>query len=76
MSRALALGETLPAIGKRLGHTQVQTTAYDTMKAPAARIGDSIGNDLVTVSQAAFISTDYTYIEVGACYLGRMPCPP
>ena len=26
-SRALALGESLPMIGKFLGHTQVQTTA-------------------------------------------------
>ena len=81
-SRALALGESLSMIGKLLGHTQVQTTARydhparDTMKAPTARIGDSIDNDLVTASQAAFISTDYTYIETGACYLGRLPCPP
>ena len=40
-------------IGKLLGHTQVQTTARyahlarDTVKASAARIGDSIDNDLV-----------------------------
>ena len=40
-------------IGKVLGHTQVQTTplyvhfARDTVKAPAALIGDSIDNDLV-----------------------------
>ena len=39
-------------IGKLLGHTQVQTTvryahlARDTVKAPAARIGDSIDGDL------------------------------
>ena len=51
-SRALALGEGLPMIGKLLGHTQVQTTARyahlarDTVKASAARIGDSIDNDL------------------------------
>ena len=51
-SRALALGEGLPMIGKLLGHTQVQTTARyahlarDTVKASAARIGDSIENDL------------------------------
>ena len=51
-SRALALGEGLPMIGKLLGHTQVQTTARyahlarDTVKASAARIGDSIGRDL------------------------------
>ena len=51
-SRALALGEGLPMIGKLLGHTQVQTTARyahlarDTVKASAARIGDSIYGDL------------------------------
>ena len=51
-SRALALGEGLPMIGKLLGHTQVRTTARyahlarDTVKASAARIGDSIEQDL------------------------------
>ena len=51
-SRALALGEGLAMIGKLLGHTQVQTTARyahlarDTVKASAARIGDSIDGDL------------------------------
>ena len=51
-SRALALGEGLPMIGKLLGHTQVQTTARyahlarDTVKASATRIGDSIDRDL------------------------------
>ena len=41
--------------GKLLGHTQVQTTARsahfarDTVKASAARIGDSIGRDLTEV---------------------------
>ena len=55
-SRALALGEGLPMIGKLLGHTQVQTTARyahlarDTVKASAARIGDSIDSDLDAVS--------------------------
>ena len=53
-SRALALGEGLPMIGKLMGHTQVQTTARyahlarDTVKASAARIGDSIDGDLGT----------------------------
>ena len=53
-SRALALGEGLPMIGKLLGHTQVQTTsryahlARDTVRASAARIGDSIDSDLAT----------------------------
>ena len=55
-SRALALGEGLPMIGKLLGHTQVQTTARyahlarDTVKASAARIGDSIDQDLDSVA--------------------------
>ena len=55
-SRALALGEGLPMIGKLLGHTQVQTTARyahlarDTVKASAARIGDSIDSDLETAA--------------------------
>ena len=48
-SRALALSETLPVIGKLLGHTQVQTTARfahsanETIKASGSRVGDSIG---------------------------------
>ena len=55
-SRALALGEGLPMIGKLLGHTQVQTTARyahlarDTVKASAALIGDSIDQDLDAVA--------------------------
>ena len=48
-SRALALGEGLPAIGRLLGHVRVGTTAKyahlvrDAEKAAAARTGDSIG---------------------------------
>ena len=55
-SRALALGEGLPMIGKLSGHTQVQTTARyahlarDAVKASAARIGDSIDQDLDVVA--------------------------
>ena len=51
-SRALALGENLPVIGKLLGHTQVQTTAryahlaQDSVKEAAARIAASIGADI------------------------------
>ena len=53
--RALALGESLPMIGKLLGHTQVETTARyahlarDSVKASAARIGDRIDRDLQAV---------------------------
>ena len=52
-SRALALGEGLPMIGKLLGHTQVQTTARyahlarDSVKASASRIADRIGADIL-----------------------------
>ena len=50
-SRALALGESLPAIGKLLGHSQVETTAryahlaQDSVREAAARISDSIAAD-------------------------------
>ena len=49
-SRALALGETLPVIGKLLGHTQVQTTARyahladDPVKSAANRIASRIAD--------------------------------
>lgn len=48
-SRALALGESLPMIGKLLGHSQVQSTARyahlanESVKASGLRVGDSIG---------------------------------
>ena len=47
-SRALALGESLPMIGKLLGHRKVQMTARyahlarDLVKASAARIAESL----------------------------------
>ena len=53
-SRALALGESLPMIGKLLGHTQVETTARyahlaeDSVKESAARVADSIAGDLLS----------------------------
>ena len=49
----LVLGESLPMIGKLLGHTQVRTTARyahlgdDSVKAAAARIASSIGEDIL-----------------------------
>jgi integrase len=52
-SRALALGESLPMIGRLLGHTQVETTARyahlaeDSVKESAMRVADSIGADLL-----------------------------
>ena len=52
-SRALALGEGLPMIGKLLGHTRVATTARyahlarETEKASAAKVGASIGADIL-----------------------------
>ena len=61
-SRALALGQSLPMIGKLLGHTQVQTTARyanlgrNSVKVAAVRISDSLDADMDTppdVSAAA-----------------------
>ena len=52
-SRALALGESLPMIGKLLGHSQVKTTARyahlarDSVHEAAARIAHSIAVDLM-----------------------------
>ena len=49
---ALALGESLPMIGKLLGHRKVQTTARyahlarDSVKASAARIAESLRSDM------------------------------
>ena len=54
-SQALALGEGLPLIARLLGHKTVMTTvkyahlARDTEKASAAKVGDSIGNDLLSL---------------------------
>ena len=51
-SRALALRESRPMIGKLLGHTQVETTARyahlarDSVKESAAKVAASIGVDL------------------------------
>ena len=52
-SRALALGESLPMIGKLLGHSQVETTARyahlarDSVQEAAVRIADSIAADIL-----------------------------
>ena len=52
-SRALALGESLPMIGRLLGHTQVETTAryahlaQDSVRESAIRISESIEADLL-----------------------------
>ena len=52
-SRALALGESLPAIGRLLGHAHVETTARyahlarDSMHEAAARVVDSIAADIL-----------------------------
>ncbi len=52
-SRALALGESLPMIGKLLGHTQVETTARyahlarDSVHEAAVRVADSIAGDIL-----------------------------
>ena len=52
-SRALALGEPLPMIGKLLGHSKIQTTARyahlarDSIRQSAARVAASIGGDIL-----------------------------
>ena len=54
-SQALSLGEGLPLIARLLGHKTVMTTvryahlARDTEKASAAKVGASIGNDLLAL---------------------------
>ena len=61
-SRALALGESLPMIGKLLGHRKVQTTARyahlarDSVKASAARIAESLRTDLESEEGRASLS--------------------
>ena len=58
-SRALSLGESLPTIGKLLGHRKVATTARyahlmrDAEKVAATRVGDSIGAHLETQTSEA-----------------------
>ncbi len=53
-SRALALGESLPMIGRLLGHTQVETTArdahlaQDSARESAVRVADSIAKDILS----------------------------
>ena len=57
-SRALALGESLSMIGKLLGHTRIETTARyahlerETEKVSAAKVGGSIGSDILPVEGA------------------------
>ena len=52
-SRALALGESLPMIGKLLGHSQMETTsryahlARDSVHQSAARIADSLAAEIL-----------------------------
>ena len=52
-SRALALGETLPVIGKLLGHSDIETTAryahlaQDSLHETAERIAESIASDIL-----------------------------
>ena len=52
-SRALALGESLPMIGKLLGHAQIETTARyahlsrESVREAAERIAESIAVDIL-----------------------------
>ena len=58
-SRALALGETLPMIGRMLGHTKIQTTARyahlarDSVRDSAVRVADSIAADILPPERPA-----------------------
>ena len=53
-SRALALGQSLPMIGRLLGHSEVQTTeryahlAADWVRDSAVRTSESIAADILT----------------------------
>ena len=75
-SRALALGESLPMIGKLLGHRRVRTTARyahlarDAVNASAARVADSIGTDVL----AGAFPPDADRPASAAA--GRRPPPP
>ena len=52
-SRALALGESLPMIGRLLGHSQIETTARyahlakDSVRESAVRISESVAADIL-----------------------------
>ena len=62
-SRALALGESLPTIGKLLGHSKIQTTARyahlarDSVQESAARVAASIGADILPEGTAKGIDS-------------------
>ena len=62
-SRALALGESLPTIGKLLGHSKIQTTARyahlarDSVQESAARVAASIGADILPEGSARGIDS-------------------
>ena len=61
-SRALSLGESLPMIGKLLGHRKVQTTARyahlarDSVKAAAERVSESLAAHLNTPSNSSDVT--------------------
>ena len=61
-SRALALGESLPMIGRLLGHAEVETTARyahlaeDSVRDAAVRVSDSIAADILV--ESGFVGPD------------------
>ena len=52
-SRALALGESLPMIGRLLGHREIETTARyahlarESLHEAAARVAENIAEDIL-----------------------------
>ena len=62
-SRALALGESLPMIGRLLGHSEVETTARyahlaeDSVRDAAVRVSDSIAADFLLDHKSVELGT-------------------
>ena len=60
-TRTLALGNTIPVIGKLFGHRKVQTTARyaylarDSVKLAAERVADSLAADLDTTANVSVV---------------------
>ena len=70
-SRALALGESLPMIGRLLGHSRVETTARyahlakDSVREAASRIADSIAADVLGGYPCEFLAHNLATKQAG-----------